>query len=554
MAYKNVFKKIQTTTIWFTILLGILSGLTSFLFLTFLNFLIGLLLTEEYASVNPAYILVFALVILAFIWSRNALNLKMIRLSQAIFWKIRSEVLAIVLKADYEQMMKYKEKIQSALIYDVGTMTQGALNSIQFLTSVVVVITCFIYMGVQSVPLFLVTLGVAVLGVGVYLLRLSKNNKQFEEARELEDGFMKYFNSLLFGVKEIQLDGNKGKAIYDGKVIPIARASYENNTKAFTGFLNNQIIGQVLFYILIASILVYFSVILDIEVVTTVNFLFILLYLLGALETIMVLLPGLMQARVSAKKVDALKTELMVTIDTSAEREVLHPAKTFSNIKAKGISHAYEAKIGEKGFQIGPIDWELNTGEITFVYGGNGSGKTTFFYSILGLLKPQQGTIELDGNMIDYKSSGYYKSLFSSVFNDFYLFDEFYGNENFDREKALELIKLFEMQGKVEIQEKGFSVTELSTGQRKRLALIATILEQKPIIVLDEWAADQDPYFRKKFYEEILPKLKGEGFTILAITHDDRYYHCADRIYKMEFGKLSEETHLFHQKHIENAQ
>ncbi|MGV3610697.1 MAG: cyclic peptide export ABC transporter [Fluviicola sp.] len=553
MPYKNVFKRIRRMTIILTILLGILSGLTSFLFLTFLNFLIGLLLTEEYSSVNPVYILVFVLVILAFVWSRNALNLKMIRLSQTIFWNIRSEVLAIVLKADYEQMVRYKEKIQSALIYDVNTMTQGALNSIQFLTSLVVVITCFVYMSIQSLPLFLITLAVAVLGVGVYLLRATKTNKQFEEARELEDGFMKYFNSLLYGVKEIQLDANKGKAIYNEKIIPIAKRSYENNTKAFTGFLNNQIIGQVLFYVLIALILVYFSVILDLEEITTVNFLFILLYLLGALETIMVLLPGLIQAKVSANKVEALKNELLVTIYTTAVNEANEVTNEFQQINVRNLSHAYEPRLEEKGFQIGPINWQLNTGEITFIYGGNGSGKTTFLYTVLGLLKAKNGSIELDGKEFNGETESRYKSLFSAVFNDFYLFDEFYANENFDRSQAEELLELFEIQGKVEIGEKGFSVTELSTGQRKRLALIAAILEQKPIIVMDEWAADQDPYFRKKFYEEILPKLKAEGFTVLAITHDDRYYRCADRIYKMEFGKLYEETHMFHKKTIEDA-
>jgi len=525
------------------VLIGILSGLTSFLFLTVLNYLIGLLLTGGYTSVNPAYIIVFSLVILSFIWSRKALTTRMIRLSQTTFWKIRSEILAIVLKADYEQMNKYKEKIQSALIYDVNTLTQGALNSIQFLTSLVVVIACLIYMAVQSVPLFFVTLGIAIIGVGVYLLRVAKNNRQFQEARELEDGFMKYFNALLFGAKEIQLDAQKGKAIYDEKIIPIARKSYENNTKAFTGFLNNQMIGQVLFYALIASILVYFSVILAIEVTTTVNFLFILLYLLGALETIMVLLPGLMQARVSAKKVELLKNELLVTIDPASKHYMNDSLVQFSKINVNDLAYSYETKAQEESFEIGPINWELNAGEIAFIYGGNGSGKTTFVHSVLGLLKVQKGTIAVDDQLINDETGKHYKSLFSAVFNDFYLFDEFYGNENFNKSKALELIQLFEMQGKVEMTEKGFSVTNLSTGQRKRLALIAAILEEKPIIVLDEWAADQDPYFRKKFYEEILPYLKNEGFTVLAITHDDRYYHCADKIYKMEFGKLHDETH-----------
>lgn len=542
---EKIKSTIDKSSYFGVVVIGIISGLTSFLFLAVLNFLIGQLLAGTYTSVNPAYILVFILVILSFIWSRKVLTVRMIHLSQTLFWKIRSQILSITLRADYEQMSKYKEKIQSALTFDVNVMTQGALNSIQFLTSFVVVIACLVYMALESVPLFFVTLGIAVLGVGVYLLRVSKNNKQFLESRELEDGFMKYFNALLFGVKEIQLDGQKGKSIYNDKIVPIAQKSYDRNTKAFTGFLHNQMIGQILFYALIASIVVYFSVILDIDVTTTVNFLFILLYLLGAIETIMVLLPGLMQALVSAKRVEALKTELLVSLNNEST-ENFEPKRHFTQIKITELIYEYDAASKEEGgFQIGPISWNLNQGEIAFVHGGNGSGKTTFVHSILGLLKIQKGTIEMDQEAVSEENSKHYKSMFAAVFNDFYLFDEFYGNEHFDKQKAVQLIEMFEMNGKVEVVEKGFSVTNLSTGQRKRLALIAAVLEEKPIIVLDEWAADQDPHFRKKFYEEILPYLKREGFTILAITHDDRYYHCADKIYKMEFGKLSDETQSF---------
>ena len=535
-----------------TLLIGIVSGLTSFLFLAILNYLIGLLLGGNYKSINTTYILLFSLVILIFIWSRKVLTTRMIKLSQSMFWKTRSEILKILLNADYEQMNEFKAGVQSALIYDVNNLTQGSLNFIQFLTSLVVVLACLLYMAIKSLPLFFVTLGVATIGVGVYLIRVKKNNLQFVAARELEDGFMNYFNALLFGAKEIQLDRKKGDSIYKEKIIPIAKQAYENNTKAYTGFLNNQMTGQVLFYVLIASILVYFSVVLDIEVSTTVNFLFILLYLLGALETIMVLLPGLMQAKISANKISNLKKEL---ISNTIEVEAINNKNelmTFSKIEVKNLLYLYPKKNEEEFFQIGPINWELKKGDITFVYGGNGSGKTTFIHSVLGLLKTQEGYIKWDDQFLNEHNSTDYKSLFGVVFNEFYLFDEFYGYRNFNKPKANELLKTFEMEGKLEIIENGFSVTKLSTGQRKRLALIATILEQKPIIVLDEWAADQDPYFRKKFYEEILPLLKQEGFTILAITHDDRYYNCADKIYKMEFGKLYNETHLFHNNMIEN--
>ena len=101
---------------------------------------------------------------------------------------------------------------------------------------------------------------------------------------------------------------------------------------------------------------------------------------------------------------------------------------------------------------------------------------------------------------------------------------------------------MFEMKEKVEMTDQGFTTTDLSTGQRKRLAIIAAILEEKPILVLDEWAADQDPYFRKKFYTELLPLIKDMGHSIIAVTHDDKYYSYADKLYKMEYGRLKNVT------------
>jgi putative ATP-binding cassette transporter len=85
-----------------------------------------------------------------------------------------------------------------------------------------------------------------------------------------------------------------------------------------------------------------------------------------------------------------------------------------------------------------------------------------------------------------------------------------------------------------------FSTTKLSTGQRKRLALFAALAEKRPILILDEWAADQDPGFRLFFYNEILPYIKNENITIIAITHDETYFNLADRRLHLESGTITQ--------------
>ncbi|MEO1516975.1 MAG: cyclic peptide export ABC transporter [Bacteroidota bacterium] len=529
---------------------GILSGGINFLFLALLNHMIALLINDQYKVFDLNYAMLFAFVIIAFIWSRKALTEYMIELSQQLFWKIRMDVLYIVLGASYVQLSSRRSQVQSVLINDVNILTQASLNIINFITSTVVVIACLIYMAFQSFTLFASTLLVSVLGILIYSLAARKNNDRFERARELENGFIHHFDAIIDGFKEIKLNIQKGKDIFHNKIHPLAHDSYQSNTGAFIGFLNNQMTGQILFYFLVSSIIVFFSVYLQETAATIVNFLFILLYLLGSIETIMVLLPGLMQAGVSGRRIAQLRSDLEPEEIQLLSSKQVSPSVPFASLELQQIYFQYDKREDstEEAFGIGPLNLKVEKGDIVFIFGGNGSGKTTLIHTLLGLLKAQKGRIFCNDQALDPDDMSTYKSLFSTVFNDFYLFDEFYGLESFSREAADEYLALFEIQDKVDILDNGFSTTSLSTGQRKRLALIAALLEEKPILVLDEWAADQDPYFRRKFYTQIIPLLKKKGITLLAITHDDNYYHCADKLYKMEYGKLLEESSVVAQE------
>jgi len=523
-------------------LIGMFSGLMSFLFLTLVNHLVGLLIAGKYTAFSQYYGSLFLIAIAFLIFSRKMLSSLMIKLSQQIFWNLRKEIINIVLSADPDVMKEQKSRIQSALVYDVNTLTQASLNLIQFTTSAVVMTACLTYMSIKSVALFAVTLLIAFAGVALYLYNTKNNNKRFLITRELEVKFIYYFNSILSGFKEIKMDVRKGQDIYSDKIGPIAQKAYQNNVRAYTVFLNNQMVGQVLFYSLVASILIFFSVNLNIDINTTVGFIFILLYLLGSIETIMALLPSLIQASVSAKRIKQLKEELIT--NTSSQSISTIDKYEFRVLSVCELFFKYTSDKIADTFSIGPVSLEINKQDIIFIYGGNGSGKTTFIHALLGLNNPDSGLFKLNHKILSSTREEAYKSLFAVVFNDFFLFDELYGNKTFNRKHAEEYLILFELAYKVTITENGFSFTDLSTGQRKRLALIAALLEEKPIIVLDEWAADQDPYFRKKFYEEIIFTLKRKKFTIIAITHDDAYYRVADKLYKMEEGQLIDECHL----------
>jgi putative ATP-binding cassette transporter len=189
-----------------------------------------------------------------------------------------------------------------------------------------------------------------------------------------------------------------------------------------------------------------------------------------------------------------------------------------------------------QAFSIGPLNLTITRGETIFLVGGNGSGKTTTLKMMTGLYPAQRGVIKVDHDLIDRHNLQDYRERFSTVFAEFHLFDRLYGLDGVADEEIMAILESLQIADKTRVENGRFTNLELSTGQRKRLALAICLLEDREILVFDEWAADQDPHFRRHFYEVVLPELKARGKTIIAATHDDRFWHLADRVIRMEYG------------------
>jgi putative ATP-binding cassette transporter len=209
-------------------------------------------------------------------------------------------------------------------------------------------------------------------------------------------------------------------------------------------------------------------------------------------------------------------------------------ARPFAEVRFRGVRFSY---AGSDAAAVGPFDFTLRPGEIVFVTGSNGGGKSTFMKLLAGLYAPSSGDILVDGSIWHGDD---YRGLFSTVFTDFFLFDMLASSGDLDQQRAEALLQVFGLDAKVAVTAAGFTTTRLSTGQRKRLALIQAILEDRPILLLDEWTADQDPEFRVVFFETLLPELKREGRSVVAVTHDDRYFHRCDRLMRLYDGRIEE--------------
>lgn len=525
-------------------ILAIISGMSGFAFITIINRVISMSINPDIPK-DDSYLYMFIAAIIVFFVTRRWLSAGIISLSQRIFCNMRKDVMKLVIKAPYRNLQESKDQIYATLTSDVHSITNASLSAITFFSSIILIVACFVYMAYLSLSLFGLSLGVIAIGVGIYLIRSRKSNKQLKEVRELENEFMNTFNSIIEGSKEININLNKGFDIYDGKLVGIVDKGEKTYVKAFVHYVNSEIVSQILFYSLITFVLIYSGTLLSVPIDVTISFILILLYLLGPIVSVMTLLPSMNQAKISLDKMSKLKRDLQqMDYNNDIEKKEVGKYHEFNVLGLKEYSFSY----GEDKFSVGPINLTINRNDVVFIHGGNGAGKTTFINTVLRLYDIDKGDAYIDGQVISEENIDGIKELFSPVFSDFYLFDDFYGIKNVDIEKVNYFLNLFELNEKVTLKDGKFSSIDLSTGQRKRLALISALIEDRPILVLDEWAADQDPYFRHKFYTKIIPEIaKEHDKTVIAITHDDKYYDQADRLLKMEYGRLIE----FQRKELE---
>lgn len=529
-----VFKEKYRTCV-LIIFLGLLTGGIHVGLLVMINKIIGDLLKREGM---PIQALIYALsLLLLYLVLNKVLTNSMIKISQKVIHDLRMLLTRSVLKLPYEEREIKGEVFKSAITKDTISLSHAALSSINLITSIVTVLGCLVYLGYVSIQILSVILIVLLIGISIFLLNSYNCKQNLQQARESEDKLFYYVGQVMDGFRELKINSLKSENLIEGPLLASSFDSYNFAVKGLTGYFNNGLIGQFIFYLAIILLLFSGNSFFHLQPFVLVNCIIIILYLIGPLEATIALLPDIGIGNIAAARLNKILS--------SIEDNEVQPSQiintTFNQLTLQSVCYSYDTINSsiEPGFILGPIEFVLNKGTTTFIYGGNGSGKTTFFHMILGLIKIQQGELLLNNRSVTANES--ISTLFAPVFSDFHLFDKLYGIGEVEHEKVTYYLRLFELDGKVTFEEDHFSTIDLSTGQRKRLALIAALLEKRPLLFLDEWAADQDPFFRTKFYKVILPALKEEGQTILAITHDDKYYHTADALYRMDFGQLIKE-------------
>jgi putative ATP-binding cassette transporter len=435
-----------------------------------------------------------------------------------------------------------KARLLVTLTADIETFSQaGQLLPAVFGNSMVVLV-CVGYMALLSWQVFLFFTTFLVLGMSAYQIAEIRPLRQMRKVREQMDVIYRHFRSLLDGTRELQLNRERGGFFVEHVIAPSARHFQSLFVRTTVGYSLIANAGGALFFIVIGLLLFVVPAWFPQRSTEAVTITFLLLYLIQPITFIMTALPYLRQSAISLGRIRQLDSGLAGSAEPShvlGTDPFAHPVAGAPLLQLKHVCHQFAGLSEDHPFTLGPIDLSIRAGETVFIVGGNGSGKTTLAMLLLGLYEPEHGGIELHGIPVHAANIVHYRQYFSAVFADFHLFDEVLGSTHHEvADQATAYLSRLQIADKVKVESGRFSTTSLSLGQRKRMALVSAYLEDRPIYLFDEWAADQDPAFRRVFYRELLPELKASGRTVLVISHDDAYFYCADRVIKLERGVL----------------
>lgn len=513
------------------LVLGLISSVSNTIILAVINATVEKVTSEEETFL---YLAIFVVSILIFTLSQRELMLRAIAHVEEVINRLRKRFVTLIHHCELETIERVgKEKIYTTLGEELQTISHFSQLFVIAAQSTFLIFFSLIYIAFLSIPAFCIILCALFIGSMLSVQRSQEIRGQMEKLFEHENRVMSDLTDVIDGFKEIKLNRLKAEKIQQQVYDNSEKMTVARN-KIGTLFTRDYVSSQISFYIVIGAIIFVTPSITD-ELDDLVKIAAATLFLIGPISSLVGAIPNYSRANAASRNIDEL--ERILKQERRASHDV-EPIEKFDSIILKDLYFQHAKVEGEREFGIGPIDLTIKKGQLIFVSGGNGSGKTTFLRLFTGLYPKKSGRIYVDDVAIDDCNIEAYRDMFSPVFSDFHLFKTLYGVKPFEQQEADELLRYMEIHNKVGISNNVFSTVKLSGGQRKRLGLIASLLEKRPICVFDEWAADQDPIFRHKFYTEILPKIKADGFTVLAITHDDKYFDCADAHYAMRDGKL----------------
>ncbi|MGB7255349.1 MAG: cyclic peptide export ABC transporter [Xanthobacteraceae bacterium] len=486
----------------------------------------------------------FLIALILFFKSQHFVTITATAEIEAIIHKLRVRLMDMIRHSELLELERIgRSRIVAAVTSDTAVLTQASNMLCFTVQGAVLVFFVGLYVAYLSLTAFALTF-VIVTGAGFIFHHKNKRlAAQKGESAAWERRLFDRLVDFLDGFKEVRLNAARSEDLFDDALeVSKTAANIKIRTQAET--FKMIVTSQISMYILLGAVVFVAPNLSDtlgassIAKTTTA-----LLFIVGACFGLVQSIPILLNANAAADRIERLEAALHATV-IPTERAVIVPPKRFERIEMHNITFRYVDKFSDTVFKIGPIDFSMRAGELIFITGGNGSGKSTFLRVLSGLYPPDSGEVLLDGRPVTNATRDEYRGLMSAIFFDYHLFQRLYGLPDATPGDIERLLAQFRLTDKTSLTNGEFRTLDLSGGQRRRLALIVSMLEKRPIMILDEWTAEQDPEFRRKFYDELLPDMMRAGATIVVITHDDRYLdelHLPARRIRMDEGRIVEE-------------
>lgn len=468
-----------------------------------------------------------ALLLLTTFLSQYALTV----LGHCFMFGLKTTLIERLLHTNHQILMQIgTPKILASLSNDIQSITMAFVRLPELAQGLIVCAVVMVYLGSLSLGL-LVAVSIWV-GITLWLSKVLVHRVYAHLTT------LRHIDDELYGDYQAVLDGHQGLTLNKARARRLhldfmnKASTYQKHIiKADTyhlsavNFSNISLFGSL-------GLVMGLTYWLDLPFEVGITFGFAILFLQSPLLKAVGAYPVWQTAKVAFDKINAL--QLPTTTQSLPQRPPTH----WRQIVLHDVSYGYD----DGHFALKQVNLTLNRGETLFLIGANGSGKSTLANVLLGFATPQTGTIYIDDTPIHADDMRDYQGLFSAIFVDFYLFDALLGKEDelVDESWYQAWLHRLQLDDKVEIVDGIIKNNHLSTGQKKRLALLIAICEQRDILLLDEWAGEQDPHYRHYFYQTILPILQAMGKTLFVISHDNAYFDQADRLFEMRGGVLKE--------------
>lgn len=453
--------------------------------------------------------------------------------------RLKTRLVRKIENAELEQV----ERIDTAEILDRITENIAVISIAGSAISSILPSACMLVFGVSylvwlSPAAFALLLPLQLVGLHLYQSKNELARRLLEERGNLRVRFLDSLLDLLRGAKEIRLSRRRAKSVYadfDASSKTLAHISAKVNKL----YDDNALFVATNLYVLLAALVFVLPKHVQMDGPHIAKLVATILFLWGSIQTLLDVYVTYMKSNDALANIAALEKRLesarkLEKLDTTPDPWSGNPGA----IRLVDVEYIYPNIGHDTPFHVGPIDLTIEPGEVVFIVGGNGTGKSTLLKILTGLYTPTRGSVQARQVSISPYNVDYFREMISVIFSDFHLFSKAYGLLDADPAAVTALLRDLHIDRKTAFRNGAFTQQKLSTGQKKRLAMVISLLDDRPVMVLDEWAADQDPELRKHFYEEMIPALKRKGKTIIAVSHDDRYLHIADRIVTMEYGQI----------------